>query len=122
MRTAIAPVEIIVSYLSVGWAIVMFTEPSVLDGTWELLGQMDNRWIFGSIAIVCALMKILGILLDNFKLRYYGLTMSAVFWTFLSVANLMGNDHFSLTTGFIVYSGIAVLSLWTSKEINYGRK
>lgn len=122
LKTSIAPVEIIVSYLSLGWAIVMFTDPSALDGSWLLLGELGNRWFFGSIAVVCALMKIFGISLDNLKLRYYGLTMSSIFWTFISVANLMSNNSFALTTGFIVYSGIAILCLWTSKEIKYGRK
>lgn len=118
----IAPVEIIVSYISIGWAIAMFTDPSVLDGAWSVLGDIANQWVFGMVAFVCASMKITGIALNNLKLRFYGLTMSAIFWTFLSVANLMSNDSITITTGFVVYSGIAVLCLWTSKEIRYGRK
>lgn len=118
----IAPVEIIVSYISIGWATAMFIDPTVLDGSWSILNEIANRWVFGMIAFVCAAIKVIGIAINNLNLRYYGLVMSSFFWTFLSVANLMAVDKFALTTGFIVYSGIAVLCLWTSKEINYGRK
>ena len=119
---SIAPVEIIVSYISIGWAIAMFSDPAILNGTWSVLNDFANRWVFGMIAFTCASVKIIGVLANSLKMRYIGLLMSAFFWTFLSVANLMSKHSFAITTGFVVYSGIAVLCLWTSKEIAHGRK
>lgn len=115
-------VEIIVTYISVGWAFVMFTDPNVLVNTWALLGSIANHLIFGGIALVCSLIKIIGLALDNLKIRSLGLTASAFFWTFVSVCNLFADGNLSLTTGFIVYSGVAVLCLWTSKELSHGRE
>lgn len=120
------PVEIIVTYLSIGWAFVMFSNPDALVGSWQTLNDIGNRYIFGAIALISASVKIIGISLDNLKLRTIGLTFSAFFWTFISVANLVSQDsfttHFTFSTGFIVYSAVAVLCLWTSKEINNGRR
>lgn len=115
-------VEIIVTYISLGWAFVMFTDPNVLVNTWELLGSIANHWVFGTIALLCSFIKIIGLSLDNLKIRSLGLTASAFFWTFVSVCNLFADSTLSLTTGFIVYSGVAVLCLWTSKELSYGRE
>lgn len=112
-------VEIIVTYISIGWAFVMFSDPDVLVNTWALLGSVANRYVLGGIATVCSLIKIVGLAMDNLKIRSLGLTASAFFWTFVSVCNLFANGNLSLTTGFIVYSGVAVLCLWTSKEITY---
>lgn len=120
---AMTVVEIIVSYISLGWAFVMFTDPNVLLASWELLGEIASRWVFGAIALVFALVKIVGIWLDNFKLRTFGLVLSSFLWTFVSIANLFANGYFSLSTGFVVYSGVAVLCMWASKEINtYARE
>ena len=120
------PVEIIVTYISIGWAFVMFSNPDALVGSWQTLNEIGNRYIFGGIALLSALIKIVGISLDNLKLRTIGLTFSAFFWTFISVSNLVSQNSFSsaeftFSTGFIIYSGVAVLSLWTSKEINHDR-
>ena len=120
------PVEIIVTYISIGWAFVMFSNPDALVGSWQTLNDIANRYVFGGIALISALIKIIGISLDDLKLRTVGLTLSAFYWTFISVANLVSQDSFSqsfsISTGFIVYSGVAVLCLWTSKEINHDRR
>lgn len=120
------PVEIIVTYISIGWAFVMFSNPDALVGSWQTLNDIASRHVFGGIALASALIKIVGISLDDLKLRTIGLTVSAFYWTFISVANLVSQDSFShsftISTGFIIYSGVAVLCLWTSKEINHDRR
>ena len=80
---------------------------------------------FLGIALNSALIKIISITQDNIRLRSIELTFSALFWAFISVANLVSQGSFghpyTVSTGFIIYSGVAVV-LWTSKEINHGRE
>ena len=68
-------------------------------------------------ALLCASVKIAGILLKHKRIRWIGLMMSTIFWIVIATGFLISHGYVSFTTGFIAYSGIAVMSLWTSKEV-----
>ena len=116
----ITVVEIMLSYISIGWAYVLFTSPNLFDdsATWDKIQSIASyEWVLGIITLVCALVKIVGMLVHNKRLRWLGLLMSTVLWVVIAASFLVADDSFKLSTGFIVYSGIAVMSLWTSKEV-----
>lgn len=113
-------VEIVLSYISLGWAYVMFTSPNLFESSdsWNQVREiMAYEWVVGSVALLAALTKIVGIVLNNKKTRWVGLIMSAIFWVTIAAGMLISKGYFEFSTGFIVYSGLAVLSLWTSKEV-----
>ncbi|WP_144510002.1 hypothetical protein [Bacillus sp. FJAT-22090] len=113
-------VEIVLTYISLGWAYVLFTSPNLFEtsSNWMIIGEIASyEWLLGVIALACALVKIVGIVLQHKRIRWVGLVMSTVFWIVIATGFLISAGHISLTTGFIVYSGIAVMSLWTSKEV-----
>lgn len=116
----ITVVEIVLTYISLGWAYVLFTSPMLFEagGNWLALGEIAAyEWVIGLIALSCALVKIVGILLQHRKIRWIGLMMSSVFWVVIAGSFLVAQGQINFTTGFVVYSGIAVMSLWTSKEV-----
>lgn len=116
----ITVVEIMLTYISLGWAYVLFTSPLLFDNSsnWDKVQSIANyEWVLGIITLVCALVKVVGMLLQNRRLRWLGLIMSTVLWIVIAASFLVADDAFKLTTGFVVYSGVAVMSLWTSKEV-----
>ena len=116
----ITVVEIMLTYISIGWAYVLFTSPLLFENgsNWDKVQSIANyEWVLGIITLVCASVKVVGMLLQNRRLRWLGLIMSTVLWIVIAASFLVSDDTFKLTTGFIVYSGIAVMSLWTSKEV-----
>lgn len=116
----ITVVEIMLSYVSIGWAYVLFTSPFLFENgsNWDKVQSIANyEWVLGVITLVCALVKIVGLVLRNKRLRWLGLLMSTVLWIVIAASFLVSNDEIKLTTGFVVYSAIAVMSLWTSKEV-----
>ncbi|EIT85898.1 hypothetical protein A374_08684 [Fictibacillus macauensis ZFHKF-1] len=116
----ITAVEIIVTYVSLGWAVALFSNPRLFSGntgSWGVMDSVADEWIFGVITLTLALIKIVGIALDNIKIRKMGLILSAVFWVFVSVCLLVGNDHINWNTGAVAYSGYGILCLWMSKEV-----
>lgn len=118
-------VELVLSYISIGWAYVMFISPDLFEQNtnWEKLsGILKYEWVLGIILLVCALTKILGIIFNKKRVRWLGLIMSTVLWIVVATGFLIADGTFKFTTGFIVYSGIAVMSLWTSKEVMAGDK
>lgn len=113
-------VEIMLSYISIGWAYVLFTTPDLFDknSTWDKIQLVANyEWVLGLVAVACASVKIIGILLHHRRLRWLGLILSTFLWVFVAASFLIADDTFKLTTGFVAYSGLAVMSLWTSKEV-----
>lgn len=113
-------VEIVLSYISLGWAYVLFTSPQLFESSenWNQVQQiMPYEWVVGSVALTAALTKIIGLLLKNKRIRWAGLIMSAIFWVTIAAGMLIAKGYLEFTTGFVVYSGMAVLSLWTSKEV-----
>ena len=61
-------VEIMLTYISLGWGIVLFNSPTLFDtgGSWTKIGELLHyEWILGLIATVCALVKVLGIVLNH---------------------------------------------------------
>ena len=116
----ITVVEIMLTYISIGWAYVLFATPTLFDNNsnWDKIQSIANyEWVVGIITLLCAMVKIVGITLQNTRLRWLGLMMSTVLWIVVATSFLIADDTFKLTTGFIAYSGIAVMSLWTSKEV-----
>ena len=116
----ITVVEIVLTYISIGWAYVLFATPTLFDdnSNWDKIQAIANyEWVVGIITLVCALVKIAGMALQNKQLRWLGLLMSTVLWVIVATSFLIADDTFKLTTGFVIYSGIAVMSLWTSKEV-----
>ena len=119
----ITVVEIVLTYISIGWAYVLFATPTLFDdnSNWDKIQAIANyEWILGIITLVCALVKIVGMALQNKQLRWLGLLMSTMLWVVIATSFLIADDTFKLTTGFVIYSGIAVMSLWTSKEVMMG--
>lgn len=113
-------VEIVLSYISLGWAYVLFTSPQLFESSenWNQVQQiMPYEWVVGSVALTAALTKIVGLILKNKRIRWIGLIISAVFWITIAAGMLIAKGYLDFTTGFVVYSGMAVLSLWTSKEV-----
>lgn len=113
-------VEIMLTYISLGWAYVLFTSPDLFEngGNWLALGEIAAyEWIIGLVALICALVKIIGIVLRHRRIRWFGLMLSSIFWVVVAGSFLIAQGQVEFTTGFVVYSGIAVMSLWTSKEV-----
>lgn len=113
-------VEIMLTYISLGWAYVLFTSPDLFEngGNWLALGEIAAyEWIIGLAALICALVKIIGIVLRHRRIRWFGLMLSSIFWVVIAGSFLIAQGQVEFTTGFVVYSGIAVMSLWTSKEV-----
>lgn len=113
-------VELVLSYISLGWAYVLFTSPQLFESSdnWNQVRQViEYEWVVGCVAMVAALTKLLGIVLNNIKIRWIGLIMSAIFWIVIAAGMVIAKGYFEFTTGFVAYSGLAVLSLWTSKEV-----
>lgn len=119
MRAATV-VEIVLTYISIGWAYVLFTTPSLFEQSpnWNQIKEIANyEWVLAICALICATVKVLGIAFHSRITRYIGLIMSAILWIMVSAAFLVSDGDFKLTTGCITYSGMAVLALWTSKEV-----
>ena len=111
------------SYISIGWTYVLFTSPNLFENStnWDKIQSIASyEWVLGIITLVCALVKVLGMLLNHKRLRWLGLLMSTVLWVVIAASFLVADDIYKITTGFVVYSGIAVMSLWTSKEVMMG--
>ena len=116
----ITVVEIMLTYISIGWACVLFTTPDLFDKNenWAKIQSVASyEWVLGIAVVVCAATKILGMVIQNRRLRWLGLLMSTFLWVFVAASFLIGNDVFKISTGFVTYSGLAVMSLWTSKEV-----
>lgn len=116
----VTAVEIVLSYVSLGWAYVLFTSPLLFESSdnWNQVQQiMPYEWLVGSVALIAAVTKIIGLILKNKRIRWIGLIMSAVFWITIAAGMLIAKGYLDFTTGFVVYSGMAILSLWTSKEV-----
>lgn len=113
-------VEMLVTYISLGWAYVMLTNNDIFEqsNNFEVLKSIAHKeWVIGFICLAMALIKITGMMLKNTKIRWVGLIFSSIFWTLVSAAFLLSANKFDLNTGFVVYSGLAVMCLWTSKEV-----
>ncbi|MGI2329642.1 hypothetical protein [Planococcus sp. YIM B11945] len=108
------------SYISLGWAYVLFSSPQLFESSqsWnEVEAIASYEWVVASCAFICAITKVIGMALGNARLRRIGLLMSAVFWVIIAAGMLISTGGLNMNTGFIAYSGIAVMSLWTSKEV-----
>lgn len=116
----VTAVEIIVTYISLGWAIVLLTNSEIFEQSSnfnkiEAIAQYE--WVVGIICLVLAAVKIIGMSLHNDRVRWFGLILSSGFWVLMSASFLFSADKIEFNTGFVVYSGVAILSLWTSKEV-----
>lgn len=121
----ITVVEGIVTYISLGWAYVMFTNEFIFKNS-ENFSKMESivqkEWAVGLVCLILAVIKIYGMVMKMRRVRWIGLILSTIFWVIVSATFLLSAEEFELNTGFIVYSGIAVMCLWTSKEvISYDR-
>ena len=113
-------VEWVVTYVSLGWAYVMLTNDSIFSNSrnFEMLAEITRKeWVVGVICLCLALIKILGFALKKNRIRWVGLILSTIFWVFVSATFLLSAEGLDFNTGFIAYSAISVMSLWTSKEV-----
>lgn len=116
----VTAVEIVLSYISLGWAYVLFTSPQLFESSenWNKVQElMPYEWLVGGVALVAAATKIIGLILKNKRIRWAGLILSTIFWITIAAGMLIAKGYLDFTTGFVVYSGLSVLSLWTSKEV-----
>lgn len=113
-------VEIIVTYISLGWAFVLLTNPYIFEQSknfQKIEAIAQSEWIVGLICLALALVKIAGMFMHNKRVRWLGLMLSTGFWTLMSASFLFSADKIEFNTGFVVYSGLSVLCLWVSKEV-----
>lgn len=113
-------VEILVTFISLGWAVVMLLNPDTFDRSdnFSVMEKIVNKeWVVGIVCLVLVSIKGTGMLIRNRRLRWIGLMSSAVFWTLVSATFLMSTSGIDLNTGFVVYSAISVMCLWTAKEV-----
>lgn len=116
----ITAVEFIVTYISLGWAFVLLTNKDIFEQSSnfnkiESIAQYE--WVVGVICLTLATIKIIGMSLHNDRVRWLGLIGSSVFWMLMSASFLFSEDKIEFNTGFVVYSAVAILALWTSKEV-----
>lgn len=116
----ITAVEIIVTYINLGWALILLTNPTIFKQSEnfrriELIAQYE--WVVGIVCLALAVVKIIGIALHHRRMRWMGLMASTGFWVLMSASFLFSGGTVEFNTGFIVYSGLAVLCLLTSKEV-----
>ncbi|CEG28070.1 hypothetical protein [Bacillus sp. B-jedd] len=114
------PVEAVVTYISLGWAYVLITRPGLFEmsANFNTIREIAKyEWAVGLVALICAIVKIIGMALHHYRLRWLGLMMSTVLWVIMAAGFLLAQDTIRLNTGFIAYSGIAVLCLLTAKEV-----
>lgn len=121
-RTAkpLTPAEIIITYISLGWAIVLLTNPAIFEQSANfarIQSIAQYEWVVGLICLMLAVIKIVGMAMSHRKLRWAGLMLSTIFWILMSASFVFAGDRLEFNTGFIVYSGVAVLCLLTSKEV-----
>jgi len=120
MKNSTTAIELIITYMSIGWAMVMFTNPVVFKASenFNLINEIfQYPWVLGIIAVVVASVKILGILIQNVRVRWFGLVLSGIFWIAMASCFLVASGSIQLSTGFIAYSGVAVLALSASKDV-----
>lgn len=113
-------VEIIITYISVGWAIAFLSNSQLFENSAsfsKIEYILKYEWVLGLIALTCAIVKLVGIFMKSIKLRRLGLVMSALFWIFVATGILVAQGHVELNSGFVVYSGLAIMCFWTSKEV-----
>lgn len=113
-------VEVLVTYISIGWALVLFTNSNTFEQSQNFITMQSivkHEWVVGIICLLLGLIKILGMVLRNIRLRWLGLILSAILWIIVSATFLLSPNQFDFNTGFIVYSGVAVMCLITSKEV-----
>jgi len=114
-------VEILITYISLGWSFVMLTNDDIFDKSEnfnKLQSLVQTEWVVGVVCLFLAIVKIYGMVLKNNKIRWLGLILSTFFWIIVSSTFLLSAGKFMINTGFVVYSGLAVMCLWTSKEVN----
>ena len=123
MKTMIWPFEIVMSFVSLGWAYVMFRQINLFEeqsSRWLVLNATLDEWAVGFITLTLALIKIYGFVLKSNKWRKVGLTLSGVWWSLICVAITMGDGSFSIGTGSVAYAGYAFLCFLTSSSIKEG--
>ncbi|MGE7650468.1 hypothetical protein ACQKM1_22235 [Peribacillus frigoritolerans] len=125
MKTMIWPFEIVMTFVSLGWAYVMFREVNMFEeqsSRWLVLDATIQEWGVGLITLSLALIKIYGFVLKSNRCRKIGLTLSGVWWSMICAAITMGDGAFSISTGSVAYAGYAVLCFLTSSSIKEGEK
>lgn len=113
-------VEIIVTFVSLGWALVMLTRSDVFESSanFDRIEMMARKeWIIGLVCLSLAITKIIGMTLHSSRIRRVGLLSSGVFWIVVSAGFLLSNDTIQINTGFIAYSAFSVMCVWTAKEV-----
>lgn len=119
MKQATA-VEIIITYISLGWAFVFLTDNKLFDHSKNfstIKEIVQYEWVLGTVALIIALVTVVGMALNFTKLRRFGLILSALFWGIIAAAMLVASGSLNFSSGFVAYSGLAVLCFWTSREV-----
>lgn len=113
-------VEVIVIYISVGWGLVLITQHGIFAMS-ENFNKIEmivrDERILGAVCLLVALVKIVGLIMKKDKIRQIGLLASSVLWVLISASFVVARGSVEFNTGFVVYSGIAVMCLWASKEV-----
>lgn len=120
VKRPITPDEIIVTYISLGWAVVLLTNNTIFEQSSnfrQIASIAQYEWVLGLVCLALASVKVVGIALRHLRTRWAGLMLSAIFWVLMSASFAFAGEFIEFNTGFVVYSGVAILSLLASKEV-----
>lgn len=111
-------VEVVLSLISLWWAIVLFNNPDMfndLPAIYRFFGDIGQEHIWACVFLFAALVKIFGIIFRKAKLRKFGLFMSAVIYGIISAGYYLGTGFFSI--GFGVFFLMSFMALWGIREV-----
>jgi hypothetical protein len=109
----------VMTYMILGMSIDLYLSPSLFEDNpdyWRVFNLLSSEFIFASITALVGIIPLIGLALENLKIVRVGLIIACVFWCFMAVIQTFGRGYYEYNTGLVVYTGLAVLCLWTSKK------
>ena len=111
-------IEIILSLISAWWAIVFINMPDIFTlrpKTYAGFADIAPEYIWSSVFIVAAAVKIIGIFAKLNFLRKFGLTMSTVIYSLIAYCYFDSLGF--LNTGFGTFAALSLMAIWGIREV-----
>lgn len=111
-------VEVVLSLISLWWGVVLFNSSGLfneLPEIYRFFGEVAQERVWAFVFLFAALVKIVGIIVRNSKLRKFGLFMSAVIYGIISSGYYLGLGFYSI--GFGVFGLLSFMALWGIREV-----
>lgn len=111
-------IEVILSFISTWWAIVLFNQPDLfekLPKTYYFFSSIAPEYQWALLFLTAALVKVFGILLKNETLRKIGLFMSAIIYGLIAAAYYLGVGWFNV--GFGTFAAMSIMAFWGIREV-----